>query len=222
MKIAIIDDDKYLCANIKRKLEKSWYEVECFYFFQEFIKRGNQNFNLYIVDLGLQDGSGFEIIKHIRNKLRYATPILISSGYTDTEKKVKGLDLGADDYISKPIIPEEFLARVRALLRRDSDNKSDLWKLKYKNYFLHKNANKLKKGEESIHLRSKEADILELLIQNQWVAISRADFIMKIWWEDEAHFVTDNTINVTLSNLRKKLWDDIEITTVPSKGYILE
>lgn len=221
MRIAIIDDDVELNHNIKRKLERNGYEVESYFYFQEFIKNANEIFDLYVVDLWLKDGNGFEIIKYIRNILKFKTPILINSAYTDVDKKVYGLDLWADDYISKPMAPDEFLARIRANLRR-VHMKKKVKVLKYKDYILQEEFKCIKNGQYSIPLQPKEVTILEVLIRNKKKLVEKDALIEQVWWNREAAHVSDNTINATLSKLRKKLEDHISIQTIVGKWYILE
>ena len=118
MKIAIIEDDFLLSKNIWKKLKWRWYKIIISNSVEEFKVKILDNADLYIIDLWLWDWRGEEIVKWIRDIKKSLKPILIMSGYSDTDTKVKLLHMWADDFISKPPVPEELVARVEALLRR--------------------------------------------------------------------------------------------------------
>ncbi|QFR38881.1 response regulator transcription factor [Candidatus Gracilibacteria bacterium 28_42_T64] len=221
MNISIIDDEVVLASRIKRKLEKNGYGVTVYNSLQEFINHDYEERDLYIIDLCLGDGSGFEIIKWLRNEKHSSTPIIIMSGYNDTEKKVYGLDLGADDYLAKPFQPEELIARVKALSRRNPMLKYN-GNIQYKNICLNLNSKEVQVGGKKIHLTKTEDLIVELFLSNIGKLVQKDEFIQKIWGEDGYLGVSDNTINVTISKVRKKLGDDFSLKTKINKGYILE
>jgi len=124
MHISIIDDEKLLTHKISKKLEGSGYATSSFYGYEDFMRHGDIRSQLYIVDISLRDGSGFDIIKWLRNGKSRA-PIIIISGYGDTSRITYGLDLGADDYLVKPVQPDELVARIRAILRRPNTLSSE-------------------------------------------------------------------------------------------------
>ena len=221
MHITIVDDEKVLGSKIKKKLENEWYAVSAFYSYEEFMAQGDANSQLYIVDISLWDGSGFDIITWLRWKVDCKAPIMIMSGYGDSEKIIYGLNIGADDYLTKPFVPDELTARVKALLRRPVDMTSQKL-LTYKNITFDPSSKEVMVWNAKLHLGHKEKMILEFFMINQEQIISREKLITYIWWWNYIGDVTDNTINVTLSKLRKKVWPQLNLRTMYNHGYILD
>lgn len=221
MNISIIDDEKVLTNNISKKLQKNGYSVSAFYSYKDFMHNGDEFSHLYIVDLSLGDGSGFDIISWLRKEKWSSAPIIITSGYGDTENKIYGLDLWADDYLAKPFIPEELLARIRALLRRPLTFISDNI-VSYKDISVNRETKLVMLRKKEIHLTRKETLLVELFIVNQGKLLDKDKIIKTIWWGNSAIDVKDNTINVTISKVRKKLGGKFKLKTIINKGYILE
>ncbi|USN58365.1 MAG: response regulator transcription factor [Candidatus Peribacteria bacterium] len=121
MKICIIEDEVLLAERIQQKLERNGYNVSMYTSYSSFMNQHSLDADLYIIDIALGDGSGFDIINWLRETKKSIAPVIITSGYNDTERKVYGLDIGADDYLPKPFSPRELLARIRALTRRNSE-----------------------------------------------------------------------------------------------------
>lgn len=121
MKICIIEDEVLLAERIQQKLERNGYNVSLYNSCTDFMNSHSIDADLYIIDIALGDGSGFDIITWLRETKKSIAPVMITSGYNDTERKVYGLDIGADDYLPKPFSPRELLARIRALTRRNSE-----------------------------------------------------------------------------------------------------
>jgi DNA-binding response OmpR family regulator len=221
MHISIIDDETILGTKIKKKLEIEWYAVSIFFSFSDFMTHGDARSQLYIIDISLGDGSGIDIISWLRNKAECTSPIMIISGYGDSEKIVYGLNTGADDYVTKPIIPNELIARVRALLRRPS-NFVPHSVLQHKSIIFSPDSQETKVSGTKIYLTHKESMILEFFLKEQWQIVSRGKLINAIWWAHNLSDVSDNTINVTLSKLRKKIWADFHLKTIYNQWYVLE
>lgn len=222
MKITIIEDNIQLAENIAKKIKTNWYNVSIFNELSSFKTLSKQGSDMYIIDLNLSKwDEGFEIIRWLREDKKSIKPILIMSGYSDSERKVYWLDIGADDYITKPIDSEELLARIRALLRRDKSNKSYL--IKYKDFiFDTKNKNLINWVDENIHFTKKEKALIEFFILNKSTTITKNEITSTIWWDYDWLWVTDNTVNVTVHNLRKKLWDKFNLHTIVWEWYILK
>lgn len=222
MHIAVIDDEKLLNRHISKKLEDNWYKVTSFFWVKDFNKSDidYKYFDLFLVDIGLWDWSWFDIIKVVRQKMKLSTPIIIISWYTDKQNIVYWLDLWADDYIKKPILPEELLARVKAISRRSQILISQNI-LTYNNITLDIDSREIKLWARKVDFSKKEIDIIELFIKNKWKVIPKNDFIAFWWWEDKMDLVSDNTIYVTLSNIRKKLWTKFKLEAKKNLGYIL-
>ena len=221
MHISIIDDEKILGLKIKKKLENEWYAVSVFYSYAEFMAHGSVSSQLYIVDISLGDGSGFDIIAWLRSEEGCRAPILIVSGYGDSEKIVYGLNIGADDYLTKPFVPDELIARVRALLRRPIDITPRIF-LRYKDITHDPSNQETRVWDNKIYLNHKESMLLAFFLKEQKEIISRDLLVTTIWWPQSLQDVTDNTINSTLSKLRKKVWTELNIKTIYGHGYILK
>ncbi|NVP17506.1 response regulator transcription factor [Candidatus Gracilibacteria bacterium] len=221
MHITIIEDEKILSNNIAKKLNRNGYNTKIFNSYNEFINENNLNSDLYIIDISLNDGNGFDIIKHIRSKRDSKTPIIITSGYWDLEKKIYGLDLGADDYLAKPYSIEELEARIRALIRR-SYEKTNNSEIKYNDLIFNFNEKIIKKNGVIIDLTSKEIQFVEYMILNIGKPVKKIDIINSVWGKFDEIDVTDNTINVTISKIRKKLGKSFNLKTMVNRGYMLK
>lgn len=222
MHIAVIDDEKLLNKNITKKLEDNWYKVSSFFNYNDFINTDVdlKYFDLFLIDIWLGDWSWFDIIKKIRLKLNINTPIIIISWYADKDNVVCWYNLWIDDYIKKPILPEELIFRVKNVLKRPKENLDDKI-LEYNEITLNVTSREVRKWKRKVILSKKETEILELFMQNRWKIIPKNDFIIFWWWEDKLLSVTDNTIYVTLSTLRKKLWSKFNLESKKNLGYIL-
>lgn len=221
MFIAILEDEKLLASKIANKLSKNWYQVKVFNDIKSIQNTENLNFNLYIVDIKLTDWSWLDFIKFLRETKKITSPIIITSSYTDIEKKIYWLWIWADDYLGKPFAPDELLARVQALLRR-SYNVSENNIIKYRKFSYDTKNKIIKKSWEIINLNKKELEMVELFILNKWELVKKSKLISTIWWTFDQISITDNTINVNLSRIRAKLWDDFELKTIVSQWYKLE
>jgi DNA-binding response OmpR family regulator len=220
MKVTIIDDEKLLSQKIAKKLNNQGYVVDVYHSVTDYMHSGDTLSDLYIVDLSLGDGWGFEIIKHLREKW-CNSPILIMSGYSDTDNIINGLDIGADDYLTKPFSPEVLLARIKALLRRPKEmRQSDM--IEYKDIVFNFDSKEVTKNGLPVYLARKENLILEILITNKQKVVSKENLIRYVWWWQEADFVSSNTLNATFSKLKKKLWEGFRVRTIYNTGYILE
>lgn len=221
MHISIIDDEKILGWKIQKKLENEGYAVSVFHSYTDFMMNGDSKSQLYIVDISLGDGSGFDIITWLRDSAESKAPIMIISWYGNSEKVVYGLNIGADDYLGKPFSPDELIARVKALLRRPVTLIPQAL-LKYKNITFNPANKETKVWGSKIYLTHKETMILEFFLGLQKEVVSREKLITSIWWWHRLGDVSDNTINVTLSKLRKKIGTNFNLKTLYNHGYILE
>jgi len=222
MHISIIDDEKILANKIGKKLEQNGYTVSIFYGYREFLRNGNSNSQLYIVDISLQDGSGFDIVNWLRGKEKSHIPIIIISGFGDSQNIIYGLDIGADDYLTKPFVPEELMARVKAVLRRPEITVDTAKTLKHKKLTYDTDSKIARFHDKIIHTTRIEARILECFLLNKGKIVSRSKLIVEAWGQNAQMDVTDNTINVTLSKIRKKFPDNFELKTIYNQGYLLK
>lgn len=203
MHVTIVEDEVILGQRMVSKLKNQWYIVSIFESYSQFMRRWDNHSHLYVIDIWLWDGSGFDIIEWLRKDKNSQAPILITSGYWETEKIVYGLNIGADDYMIKPCIPDEFIARVNALTRRQ-DVAKHVETYTYKDIVFFPHNKEVRQNNERIALTQREAVILGLLIQNQNIPLTREKLIEHAWWSHNDLYIPDGVINTTLSRLRKK------------------
>jgi DNA-binding response OmpR family regulator len=221
MKVSIIDDEYLLRKKMHEKLQKEGYSVSSFSWYHDFMNSWNFNADLYLIDIWLSDGIGFEIIEWIRNVRKEPAHIIIVSGYSESEKVVYGLNIGANDYIVKPFVPDELTARVKAGLRKSAPEKIPEI-LSYKDILFNISSRIVTFKGMPIHLTRKEALMLELFLKNIWIVIQREEIIRYVWWWYESLDVSDNIINVSISVLRKKFHSELPIIALYSEWYIFE
>lgn len=221
MHISIIEDDKDLALRLNERFIKDWYFVTLYFSFNNFMRFPNFKSNLFLINLSLYDWSWFEIIRYIREVKKLNTPIIIISSDNNEKTKIDWLDLWADDYLYKSFSFDELLARIRAILRR-KNNSSNNSILKYNKFSLNLKSKRLFFLKKHISLTNQETKLVSYFMSNTWVLISKVDIINSVWWDYEATNVTDNTINVTISKIRKKLWKDFKLYTKINEWYILE
>lgn len=164
--------------------------------------------------------NGFEVVKQLR-KEHMPTPVIMLTAKDDVSDKVKGLDYGADDYLTKPFSPEELLARIRALTRRKDESYKD--ETVFGDLTLDTKSLLLSCGKKTVHLGLKESEVLRLLIDANGSTVSKEQLLLKVWGaESDAE---DNNVEVYISFLRKKLLylkSNTSISTVRKIGYHLE
>lgn len=217
MKIALIEDNKTLLEAINKKLTNFGFVVDSFddgedglFALQTF------DYDLLILDLGLPNIDGTQIVKELRAKQK-DIPILIISARSKLEQRILGLDLGADDYLCKPFALDEVVARVQALLRRSKRYLE--YKIEYNDLEFDTKSRVLRKNSSKIELTKKELDIFEYLLININKVIPKEDIVEHISSIDE-HFTSD-TIIPHISRIRKKLGKSIDLKSIRGLGYIL-
>lgn len=221
MRITLIDDEKILSAKIEKRLQNAGFVVKVYHGYKEFMRDADIDSHLYIIDISLADGSGFAIVEWLRKTVESKVPILIISWYGDAERITYGLNLWCDDYMVKPLVPEVMIARVRALMRRPL-NLFNWTSLRYKNIEYNIDKKETHVWENRVYLTHKESLILELFLRQQWRIINRESLVSAVWWSRESTDVTDNTINATLSKMRRKIGDPFSLKTLYNEWYILE
>ena len=221
-KVLIIDDDKELCALMKKCIEQEKLSAVTVYNGIEGVRLIDENkdsYSLIILDVLLPDIDGFQILQKIRDTSNI--PVLMLTAKSSEEDKVFGLRLGADDYLTKPFVTGELLARIRALTRRTGEVAVD--GLQFHNLRLDSQNYTLSYGQEQIKLSLKEYQIMEIFMSNPKQIVSKEFFIEKIWgYESDVEY---NNIEVYISFLRKKLQSihaNISIKTARGIGYFLE
>lgn len=218
MRILLAEDEKELSDALVAILQYNHYSVDTVYNGQDAYEYGlAENYDGIILDIMMPKLNGVEVIQKLR-KEGIGTPVLFLTAKSTTEDKILGLDAGADDYITKPFVMEELLARVRALTRRRPSFTPNV--LQYGNITLDKSNFELKCREENIQLNNKEFQVLEMLMRNAGKTVSTEGFLESIWGYDADAEI--NVVWVNISNLRKKLIKlkaNVEIKAVRGVGY---
>jgi DNA-binding response OmpR family regulator len=221
MRILVAEDDPRLGTSLKKGLEESHYAVDLVTDGEEALSVGLAvPYNLIILDIMLPHMNGFEVCKQLRNQKRM-TPILFLSALSGLDHRVSGLDIGADDYLTKPFAFRELEARVRALLRREGPSKTS--ELSFLDITLDTRSHEVRRGEREISLTSKEYVLLELLMRHPGQVLSRGMIAEHMWNIDADHL--SNVIDVYIRYLRRKLCEAGEsdvIHTIRGFGYQLK
>lgn len=213
--ILLVEDNQTIGQNIQKYLELEGYSVlwvQNWAYANEVVK--HQEFDLVLLDLMLPGTDGLVVAKTIKQH-QEQTRILMMTAKGQLEDKLEGFEVWADDYLVKPFDLEELVARIEALLRRSVQK--DV--VSYGVLTLDNLQKKIFKGWEEIKLSLKEFQILELLIRNKGIALSRLDIIEEVWGWD-AGFEEDGKLDVYLSTIRRKIWKDM-IETIKGYGYRL-
>ena len=221
MKILVVEDNKKLASNLKEGLEQDGFAVDCIHDGIEAENRiliNRKEYDVVILDLMLPSKDGVEICLSWREQ-GVSVPVLMLTARDATDDKVKGLNMGADDYLAKPFALEEVTARVRALLRRPVITENVI--LQLGNITLDTISHEVKKDGKSVDLTLKEYMVLEYLMRNQGRVVTRDTLYDHAW--DFADTSFSNTVNVHIKNLRQKLHDNgNHIQTVRGIGYKME
>lgn len=223
MKIFVLEDDSAIGMGLSYSLENEGYTVTLAKTVSDALNIiENELFSLYILDLTLPDGSGYDVCKKIKEK--GDLPVIFLTAYDDEVNVVMGFELGADDYISKPFRLKELLVRIKSVLRRYNKDSAD-GIIKIKELTINTNEAKVYKNGAEIVLTAMEYRLLLILLNNRGTVLSRAKLLENIWDIDSA-FVEDNTLTVYIKRLRDKIEEDIAnpvyIKTVRGLGYVIE
>jgi heavy metal response regulator len=220
MRILVIEDEKKVANFIKKGLEEEHYAVDTAYDGEVGLFMAETNeYDLIVLDLMIPKIDGLEVLKRIRsNKIN--VPVLVLTAKATVEDIVKGLDTGCDDYLTKPFEFVEFLARIRALLRREKIEKEPI--LKVSDLTLSLVTHKVMRRGKEIELTSKEYALLEYFMRNPEKVLTRTMISEHVW---DYHFDSlTNVVDVYVNYLRKKIDKDFEpklIHTIRGVGYIL-
>lgn len=221
MRVLVVEDEKDLNRIIYKKLKVEGYSVDCCYNGEEALDYINStNYDIIIMDIMMPKKNGYEVLKNMREN-KNNTPVLFLTAKDTIEDRVIGLDLGADDYLIKPFHFDELMARIRVLIRRKHGNINN--ELKVADLVLNVNTHIVKRGDKEIELSSKEFSILEYMMQNVGIVLSREKLEEHIWNYD--YQGASNMIDVYIRYLRVKIDKDFEtklIHTVRGVGYVLK
>ena len=215
MRILLIEDDLQLASGLKQSLNAEQYTIDHFDQVKVALNAVNQeHYDLVILDLGLPDADGFTFLQSYRKN--HTSPVLILTARDNIDDKIKGLDLGADDYLTKPFDVSELQARIRALLRRSAGRANNL--ILYQNLILNQQSRSVLLDDAPVTLSRREYNLLEVLLENEGRVMSRVSLEQTLYsWDDE---IESNALEVHIHNLRKKLFSAL-IKTVRGVGYMV-
>lgn len=221
-RICLVEDERNLNNLIKSYLEKEGYDVISLYEGSEAIKlikesANNQNkIHLWILDIMLKDEiSGYDIIKKIRETDTFV-PVIFTSARDQELDKILGLEMGSDDYITKPYSPKELVLRIEKILNRIY--KKEALKLTYEGYVINKDKRQVKIDGNDIKLTSLEFELLIFFLNNTYKSFSRDEILTAVWGKE--YFGSDRVVDDLVRRLRNKM-KDLKIDTIYGYGYRL-
>jgi len=216
-----VEDEKLMSMFVEMELNHEGYKVDLAYDGRDGLNKAEENqYDLILLDIMIPGLNGIEVCRRIRQTS--LVPIIMLTAKSDISDKVLGLDVGANDYLTKPFAIEELLARIRVYQRNKSiSNNRD--EIKVKDIVLDNKAHNVKRNGKEIELTKKEYDLLEMLLINKDVVLTRAQLIEKVWGYD--YMGDTNVVDVFIRYLRSKIDDGFEdklITTVRGVGYVVK
>lgn len=221
MRILIVEDEVRLAEALGQIMTEQKYIVDMVHDGESGLDYAISGlYDVIILDVMIPKMSGFEVVKALRTQ-KNTTPVLLLTAKDEITDKVVGLDCGADDYMTKPFAPEELLARVRALSRRQGD--VILEEMEFADLTLNLSNNSLYRGAKSVHLGFKEFEVLKLLMSYPKQIVPKEEIIIKVWGMESS--AEDNNVEAYISFLRKKfffLGSHVNIGTIRKVGYRLE
>ncbi|MEG0291642.1 MAG: response regulator transcription factor [Anaerovoracaceae bacterium] len=223
-KILLVEDDKTIIENLKELLKIEGYEVVTAMRQADALDiLDEERFDLILLDISLPDGSGYAICSAAKAEMETnknkETPVIFITAYDDEASAVTGLDMGADDYITKPFRPRELVSRIKGTLRKSGKTKSiiEIADLKVDSL-----KGTVHKSGQEIFLSVLEYRLLLVFLNNKGIVLSRNKLLEEIW-DIAGEFVNDNTLTVYIKRLREKIEDDPQkpeiIKTVRGLGY---
>jgi DNA-binding response OmpR family regulator len=222
MKLLVVDDDQSLLEQVKQILIGQRYIIETAANGEEALdKLFDTPFDAIILDIMMPKMDGLTVLEQVR-KAGIDVPVLMLTAKGDVADRVKGLDLGADDYLAKPFSLDELLARLRALLRRAGGQCESV--LQVQDLQLDTKSRNVTRSGNPIELTPREFSILEFLLHNKNRAVSRFSLAEHVWGDDFDPFSMSNFMDVHIKNLRQKIGDSGQgkiIRTIRGVGYII-
>ena len=214
--ICVVEDEKAINDLVAQYLKKEGYEVRSYYTYEEAVAHvQDDDVHLWILDIMLDDKSGFDLIEEIRLQGR-DIPVIFMSARDKEFDRIIGLEKGSDDYITKPFSPKELVLRVNNVIKRVYKNDNN--RIQIDGYELDEEQRKVFAGSDEIDLTTKEFDLLMMFIKNKGIAFSRYNILENVW--EENYYGSDRVVDDTLRRLRKKL-PNLNIHTIYGYGYRL-
>ncbi len=215
-RINIIDDEKNLNDLVRAYLEKEGYIVQSFYTYNEAYLHKDDDVHLWIVDIMLDQGSGFELLNEIK-ECKPQMPIVFMSARDQEFDRIIGLEKGCDEYITKPFNMKEMILRIQNILKRVYSHFNHC--IIVDGYCVDEEKRKVSENNIEIDLTTKEYDLLIYFIKNKNLAIEREQILLKVW--DKHYYGSDRVVDDTLRRLRKKM-PALNIKTIYGFGYRLD
>lgn len=213
VRILVVDDEESICEILKYNLEKEGYDVDTAYSAEEALTMDISSYSLMIVDIMMDRLSGFDLVKKLKNSAATENiPVIFCSALSSEDDTVMGLNIGADDYITKPFVIGVVLAKVRAVLRRSKVSRKIEYNIEkgnyepdivYKTLRIDRNEKQCYIGGKPVRLTRNEFDILLFFLEHRNRIHSREDLLRNVWPNDTV--VTKRTIDVNIARLRGKL-----------------
>ena len=205
-RILLVEDDEALALGVEYTLQEEGYQV----FRVGSIENGkekfnNEEFDLILLDINLPDGSGYDFCKYVKEKKD--TPIIFLTALDEEVNIILGLDIGGDDYITKPFRVKELLSRIRVVLRRVGKGDNNITTLRSGDIIINTSSAEVSKGNEKISLTAKEYRLLLAFLQSPEILLSK-DHILKQLFGEEGAYVEENTLSVYIKRLREKIEDN--------------
>lgn len=219
MKILLVEDNESIILGLEYLLQQEGYQVQTARNIREAAAAVRDNApDLILLDIALPDGNGFEFCREVKQKWNF--PVIFLTAREEEADVVKGLDLGADDYIIKPFRNRELISRIKSVLRRNGKGNS---LLKCRDIVLDLESGKASKGGEELNLTRLEYRILSTMLAYPDKLFTREEILADIW-DISGNYVNDNTLSVTMKRIREKLGDTEGeiIKTVRGIGYRIE
>lgn len=223
MNIYLLEDDEAIGIGLKYSLEHEGYDVTWSKSVKETLTALEKKVSdFYILDLTLPDGSGYDVCKKIKSMGDY--PVIFLTAYDDEVNVVMGLELGADDYISKPFRVRELMARIKTVWRRYTKESAD-GVMHLKDLTVNTNEARVYRNHQEIELTAMEYKLFLTLLNNRGIVLSR-NKLLEYMWDIDGDFVNDNTLTVYIRRLRNKIEQDpanpVYIKTVRGLGYMID
>ncbi|WP_159639727.1 response regulator transcription factor [Erysipelothrix anatis] len=213
--VNIVEDEKDLNELVKSYLENAGYEVRSYFTYEEArIHAQDDDVHLWILDIMLDDKSGYDLIELVKSH-DPSTPVIFMSARDKEFDRIIGLEKGSDDYITKPFSPKELVLRVNNIIKRvySQDIQTEV-----DGYVIDEKQRKASKDNYELELTTKEFDLLMLFVKNRGVAFTREQILVHVW--ETNYFGSDRVVDDTLRRLRKKM-PDLNIQTIYGFGYRL-
>ncbi len=207
-RILVVDDEESICEILQLNIQAEGYHVDVAYSAEEALKMDVASYSLLILDIMMGEMSGYKMLQLLRaNEDTKNIPVIFCSAKDTKDDTITGLNLGADDYIAKPFLAREVIARIKSILRRTYQQTTPATPqssvISFENLSMDLNRKQCILDGEEVSMTKKEFEILALLLQNPNVIFSRQDILNRVW--DDEVVVVDRTIDVFITRLRKKI-----------------